>query len=292
MKIAIFGREFNSDFIAPICDLLDLLETRVSEFQIHENLYSYLTGSRRFNKPVSMFGSHEEMFKDTFCMISIGGDGTLLDTITLIKDSGIPVLGINTGRLGFLSAVSTNEVTSAAEALLGGNFSIDKRSLLRLEAPANLFGDFSFALNEFILLKRDTSSMITISVEVDGRFLNNYWADGLIVATPTGSTGYSLSCGGPIISPETQNFILTPIATHNLTVRPIVIPDASTIRLRISGRQKEYLAGLDSRMRCLSESVDFIVKKADFHINLICIGQKDFFKTIRNKLAWGLDIRN
>ncbi|HSV75593.1 MAG TPA: NAD kinase [Bacteroidales bacterium] len=292
MKIAIFGREFNSDFIAPICDLLDLLETRVSEFQIHENLYSYLTGSRRFNKPVSMFGSHEEMFKDTFCMISIGGDGTLLDTITLLKDSGIPVLGINTGRLGFLSAVSTNEVTSAAEALLGGNFSIDKRSLLRLEAPANLFGDFSFALNEFILLKRDTSSMITISVEVDGRFLNNYWADGLIVATPTGSTGYSLSCGGPIISPETQNFILTPIATHNLTVRPIVIPDASTIRLRISGRQKEYLAGLDSRMRCLSESVDFIVKKADFHINLICIGQKDFFKTIRNKLAWGLDIRN
>ena len=292
MKIAIFGREFNSDFIAPIGDLLELLETRVSEFQIHENLYSYLTGSRRFSKPVSMFGSHEELFKDTFCMISIGGDGTLLDTITLLKDSGIPVLGINTGRLGFLSAVSTNEVPSAAEALLGGNFSIDKRSLLRLEAPANLFGDFSFALNEFILLKRDTSSMITISVEVDGRFLNNYWADGLIVATPTGSTGYSLSCGGPIISPETQNFILTPIATHNLTVRPIVIPDASTIRLRISGRQKEYLAGLDSRMRCLSDSVDFIVKKADFQINLICIGQKDFFKTIRNKLAWGLDIRN
>ncbi|HSV87281.1 MAG TPA: NAD kinase [Bacteroidales bacterium] len=292
MKVALFGREFNSDFISPVNALLAKLETRVEHFQIHENFYSYLTNSCNFNRPISIFSSHEELNRETFCMISIGGDGTLLDTITLLKDSGIPVFGINTGRLGFLSAVSTNEVTAAAEALLSGNFSIDKRSLLHLASPPDLFGDFSFALNELTLLKRDTSSMITIAVEVDGKFLNNYWADGLIVATPTGSTGYSLSCGGPIISPESQNFIITPIATHNLTVRPIVIPDASTIKLRITGRQNEYLAGLDSRVSCLSESVEFVVRKAYFSINLICLGQKDFFKTIRNKLAWGLDIRN
>jgi len=292
MKIALFGREFHSDFLGQISELLVQLETRVTHFQIHENIYSFLTGTLGFDKPVSKFNSHKELHKDTFCLISIGGDGTLLDTITLLKDSGVPVFGINTGRLGFLSAVSTDEVKAAAEALLSGQFSIDKRALLHLVSPHKLFGDFGYALNEFTLHKRDTSPMITISVEVDGKFLNNYWADGLIVATPTGSTGYSLSCGGPIISPESQNFILTPIATHNLTVRPIVIPDTSTIKMRVSGRQKEYLVGLDSRMQCLPESVDFIVKKADFHINLICLGQKDFFKTIRNKLAWGLDKRN
>ncbi len=292
MKIALFGREFNPAYFTPVNTLLTALETRVTEFLVYESFYQYLSSGYNFSRPVKTFNTGKELDPDTFCMISIGGDGTLLDTITLLQDSGIPVLGINTGRLGFLSAVSTDEVSMAAEALLSGNFTLDRRSLLQLVAPEDLFGSFSYALNELTVLKRDTSTMISISAYVDGQFLNTYWADGLIIATPTGSTGYSLSCGGPIISPESHNFIITPIATHNLTVRPIVIPDTSTVKLRISGRSQDYLVVLDSRSRPLSTSVELVVKKARFSINLICLGQKDFFKTIRNKLAWGLDKRN
>jgi NAD+ kinase len=292
MKIALFGREFNPAYFAQVQTLLTSLETRVTQFLIYDSFYHYLNSGFSFSRPVKTFNHSDELDPDTFCMISIGGDGTLLDTITLLKDSGIPVLGINTGRLGFLSAVSTDEVAMAADALLSGNFTLDRRSLLQLVAPEDLFGSFSYALNELTVLKRDTSTMISISAYVDGQFLNTYWADGLIIATPTGSTGYSLSCGGPIISPESHNFIITPIATHNLTVRPIVIPDTSTVKLRISGRSQEYLVVLDSRSRPLSTSVELVVKKARFSINLICLGQKDFFKTIRNKLAWGLDKRN
>jgi NAD+ kinase len=292
MKIALFGREFNPAYFAPVNTLLTALEAHVTEFLVYEGFYQYLSNGHNFSRPVKTFNTGMELDPDTFCMISIGGDGTLLDTITLLQDSGIPVLGINTGRLGFLSAVSTDEVSMAAEALLSGNFTLDRRSLLQLVAPEDLFGSFSYALNELTVLKRDTSTMISISAYVDGLFLNTYWADGLIIATPTGSTGYSLSCGGPIISPESRNFIITPIATHNLTVRPIVIPDTSTVKLRISGRSQDYLVVLDSRSRPLSTSVELVVKKARFSINLICLGQKDFFKTIRNKLAWGLDKRN
>ncbi len=292
MKIALFGREFNPAYFSHVNTLLSALETRVSQFLVYESFYAYLSSDHNFNRPVKTFKQGDVLDPDTFCMISIGGDGTLLDTITLLQDSGIPVLGINTGRLGFLSAVSTDEVAMAAEALLTGNFTLDRRSLLHLAAPDYLFGTFSYALNELTVLKRDTSTMISISAYVDGQFLNTYWADGLIVATPTGSTGYSLSCGGPIISPESRNFIITPIATHNLTVRPIVIPDSSTVKLRITGRSQEYLVVLDSRSRPLSTSVDLVINKARFSINLICLGQKDFFKTIRNKLAWGFDKRN
>lgn len=292
MKIALFGREFNPAYFAQVNTLLTTLEKQVTQFLVYESFYGYLKSGFSFTRPVKTFRHHEELDPDTSCMISIGGDGTLLDTITLLKDSGIPVLGINTGRLGFLSAVSTDEVGMAAEALLSGNFTLDRRSVLQLVAPDDLFGNINFALNELTVLKRDTSTMISISAYIDGQFLNTYWADGLIIATPTGSTGYSLSCGGPIISPESRNFIVTPIATHNLTVRPIVIPDSSTVKLRISGRSQEYLVVLDSRTRPLSTSVELVIKKARFSINLVCLGQKDFFKTIRNKLAWGLDKRN
>lgn len=292
MKIALFGREFNPGYFSQVGALISNLEKRVTQFLVYDPFFAYLSSGFTFTKPVKTFSSSQELDPDTYCMISIGGDGTLLDTITLLQDSGIPVLGINTGRLGFLSAVSTEEVDMAARMLLSGEFTLDRRTLLQLVAPDDLFGNFSFALNELTVLKRDTSTMISISAYVDGQFLNTYWADGLIIATPTGSTGYSLSCGGPIISPESRNFIITPIATHNLTVRPIVIPDTSTVKLRISGRSQEYLVVLDSRSRPLSTSVELLIKKARFSINLICLGQKDFFKTIRNKLAWGLDKRN
>ncbi|MFO7997554.1 MAG: NAD kinase [Bacteroidales bacterium] len=292
MQIALFGREVNPDFLESFQEMIRILEARVIRFLVYEPFYEQIKDRIRFTKEARSFVRPGEIEPDTFCMISLGGDGTLLDTITLIQDSGIPVLGINTGRLGFLAAVSTDEVKQAATSLITGDFTLDRRSLISLTAPKGLFGSVNYALNELAVLKRDSSSMITISAYVDDKFLNTYWADGLIVATPTGSTGYSLSCGGPIISPDAKNFVITPIATHNLTVRPIVIPDECTIKLRISGRAQDYLVILDSRSKPLSTTVELVIQRAEFTINLVCIGQMDFFKTIRNKLAWGLDKRN
>ncbi len=292
MKIAFFGRDFDTAFLDNFRKLIRTLEQKATEFCIYEGIYKHIEQHVVFNKPLHVLPTGSRPDKDTFCMISVGGDGTLLDTITLLRDSGIPVLGINTGRLGFLSAISTDEIVHAANALMTGDYTIDRRTMLQLSSPADLFGNFNYALNELSVLKRDNSTMISISAYVDDHYLNTYWADGLIVATPTGSTGYSLSCGGPIISPESRNFIITPIATHNLTVRPIVIPDNSTVKLSISGRTQDYLVSLDSRSKPLSTTTELCIKRAAFSINLVCIGQKDFYKTIRNKLAWGLDKRN
>ncbi len=292
MKIAFFGRPFDPSFLDNFRLLIHILEEKASSFLIYEPLYRHLKEYVNFKKPVKVLASGSRPDKDTYCIISVGGDGTLLDTITLVQDSGIPVLGINTGRLGFLSAISTDEISYAAKALISGDYTIDTRTMLQLSEPSELFGNISYALNELTVLKRDTSTMISISAYVDDLFLNTYWADGLIIATPTGSTGYSLSCGGPIISPESKTLIITPIATHNLTVRPIVIPDSSQVKLRITGKTQDYLVLLDSRSRPLNTTTELIVKKATFSMNLICIGQKDFYKTIRNKLAWGLDKRN
>lgn len=292
MKIAFYGREFDPLFLESFRSLIDILEEKANSFVFYESFFAKISSHVHFKKPVHVLNNGCFPDDDTFCMISIGGDGTLLDTITLIRDSGIPVLGINTGRLGFLSAISKEDINYAAKALITGNYVIDRRAMLQLSAPSNLFENFSYALNELSVLKRDNSTMISISAYIDDQFLNTYWADGLIVATPTGSTGYSLSCGGPIISPESKNFVVTPIATHNLTVRPIVIPDSSKIKLSISGRTQEYLVALDSRSKPLSTTVELVIKRAPFPINLICVGQKDFYKTIRNKLTWGHDKRN
>ncbi len=292
MKIAFFGRAFDPAFLDNFRLMVSIMEERVSQFLVYEGLYDHIKGYVQFNKPFRVLPAGEPPDKDTFCMISIGGDGTLLDTITLLQNSGIPVLGINTGRLGFLSAISTDEITYASKALISGDYAIDNRAMLQLQSPTDLFGDFNYALNELTVLKRDNSSMIKIRAYVDDQFLNTYWADGLIISTPTGSTGYSLSCGGPIISPESKTLIITPIATHNLTVRPIVIPDNCTVKLQVSGRTQDYLLTLDSRSRPMNTTEELLIKRAPFSINLIGIGQKDFYKTIRNKLAWGLDKRN
>jgi NAD+ kinase len=292
MKIALFGREISPAFAETFQLLINSLEKNTSTLLVYEDFYNHITKFTNFKKPVKSFKSRDQLDHDTLCLISIGGDGTLLDTITIIQDSEIPVLGINTGRLGFLSSVAAEEIPIALDALFSGNYTLDKRSLLELITPEGLFGSVNYALNELTVLKRDNSSMITISAYIDDMFLNTYWADGLIVATPTGSTGYSLSCGGPIISPGSKNLIITPIATHNLTVRPIVVPDISTIRLTISGRTQDFLVTLDSRSKPLSTSVELVIKKARFSVNLMYLGHKDFYKTIRNKLAWGLDIRN
>jgi len=292
MKIALFGREVSPEFDPALQKLVHLLESKSAGIAIYRDFFAYLSGRIHFSKEPRLFKNHEELGSATDCLLSIGGDGTLLDTITLIRDSGIPVLGINTGRLGFLSAVAVDEIHDVVDALFSGNFALDQRSLIQLSSPDHLFGNENFALNELTVLKRDNSSMITINAYVDDLYLNTYWADGLIVATPTGSTGYSLSCGGPIISPGSGTLVITPIATHNLTVRPIIVADNSRVKLRISGRTQDFLVILDSRSMPLSTSVELLITKAPFSFNLICVGQKDFFKTIRNKLAWGFDKRN
>ncbi len=293
MQVALFGRKFSPDFFPVIEKMIRLLEADTTRFYVHVKFYGFLKTGFTFQKPVEVYEDHTGLPSSCFCMISIGGDGTLLDTLPFVRNSEIPVLGLNTGRLGFLSSVSTDELKESIQALKERNYRLDQRSLLMLETREdNLFESFPYALNELTVLKRDNTTMISISAYVNGHYLNTYWADGLMVATPTGSTGYSLSCGGPIISPDSENFIITPVASHNLTVRPIVIKDNSLIKLRIEGRVKSHLIVMDSRSVPLEKPVDLYIKKAHFKINLISLENKNFFQTIRNKLAWGFDKRN
>ncbi len=292
MKIALFGKSFSGEqmpFFRLMLEKLQQSNVEILFYQpYYENVKTYfesISGSKLFNH-------HEDLPPDTNFLFSIGGDGTLLETLPLVRDSGIPVLGINMGRLGFLSSISKNELGSAIDMLLKGNYSLENRSLLLLEEPSSLFTDIHYALNEVTIFRKETTSLIVIQVFVDDRFVNAYWADGLIVATPTGSTAYSLSAGGPIMVPASQNFVITPIATHNLSVRPIVIPDESRIRLKVVGRHTQYTLSMDSRMAVVDQSLDIYIQKAPFCLRLVQMDGKDFFETIREKLLWGLDIRN
>lgn len=223
-------------------------------------------------------------------LFSVGGDGTILDSLHLVRDSGIPVLAINTGRLGFLASVSTEKITFAIEQVELGLYKIEPRSLLHLESSEEIF-DYNFGLNDFVIHKKETSSMIVVHAYLNGEFLNSYWSDGLIVSTPTGSTGYSLSCGGPIIFPKSDSFVITPIAPHNLNVRPVVLSDDVVISFEISGRANSYLASLDARSHSITNQVSMAVKKADFCLNLMQLNEVNFMDTLRNKLNWGFDKR-
>ncbi len=293
MEIALFGRRFNPDYFPVIAKMIGILETQADIFYIKGTFHELIKENITFRKPVKLFDDHTGIPSTCFCMISIGGDGTLLDTLPLIRNSGIPVLGINAGRLGFLSSVSAEEIQDSIKALLESKFRIDERSLLKLDNKQNkLFGSFPYALNELTILKRDTATMIAVRAWVNNHYLNTYWADGLMIATPTGSTGYSLSCGGPIIMPDSENFIITPIASHNLTVRPIVIKDNCVVKFKVEGRTQSHLVIMDSRSVPMETPVELTIKKARFKVKLISIEQSEFFKTIRNKLAWGLDKRN
>jgi NAD+ kinase len=225
-------------------------------------------------------------------LISVGGDGTILDTITAIGDSEIPIVGFNTGRLGFLANNAKEEAKQIVEMLLRGDYELEQRSLLSLKTDDKLFGNNNFALNELTVHKKDSSSMMTIHTYINDEYLNSYWADGLIIATPTGSTAYSLSCGGPILIPQSKNFVINPIAPHNLSARPIIVPDDVEIKLRIEGREDEFLATLDSRTRTISNDTDLKIVKSKFYINLVKFEGQNFYNTIRNKLLWGIDKRN
>ena len=239
-----------------------------------------------------MFNDHESLKGNADFLISIGGDGTLLKATTYVRNSNIPIMGVNTGRLGFISSISTDQIDAAITDLYKENYKIDNRTLLEVNTSNELFGKQNFALNEVAVTKKDTSSMIKVDAYIDNEFLNSYWADGLIVSTPTGSTGYSLSCGGPIIMPHTGNIIITPIAQHNLNVRPIVVEDESTIKLKVVDRDDLALISLDSRSRAFESSVEIIIKKAGFKIKLINPNFNSFLSTVRNKLMWGIDKRN
>jgi NAD+ kinase len=292
MDIAIYGRNFNPDFYPNVQWMFDSLAKHGCRLQVYRDFYAFLEPEIRFTGEVEVFSHHYELRSTTRFLLSVGGDGTLLDTITLVRDSGIPVAGINLGRLGFLSSTSRHEITNAVEELIDGKFDLDPRSLLRLESCAGYFGELNYALNEASVYKNVPNSMITIQAWVDGMFMNSFWADGLILATPTGSTAYSLSCGGPIIAPACSSFVVTPIASHNLTVRPIVVPDSSEIRLKVDAGGKEYSLSLDSRVEVLKEGIELTFRKAAFQFNLVRLHKQHFFRAIRDKLAWGLDARN
>ena len=292
MKIAVYARQVAPANLPFLETFLNLLHDHQHQISIYQSLLTQIKSSLKIPPDCKSFSSCSEIRGNTDFLCSIGGDGTILDTLTIVQDTGIPVLGINVGRLGFLSSVASEEVQMAIESLEKGHYSLDKRSLLRLESNRTLFGDVNYALNELTIHKKDSSSMITINTFLNGEYLNSYWADGLIIATPTGSTGYSLSCGGPIIAPYSGNFVITPIAPHNLNVRPIVVSDKHVISLEVEGRSQYFLASLDSRSVTIDSTIQLAVRIQDFTMNLVRFDQDNFLGTLRRKLNWGLDTRN
>ena len=292
MTIAIFVSPYPEHFSKYIQHLIKKLETEHINLIIEEEFSIFLENNIRFNKSISTFNSYETLKNKADFLLSIGGDGTLLKAVTYVRESEIPIMGINTGRLGFISSISADQIDDAITDILKGNYKINERTLLELSSDKNLFKEKNFALNEVAVSKKDTSSMIRIDAYVDDEFLNTYWADGLVVSTPTGSTGYSLSCGGPIIMPGTNNIIITPNAPHNLNVRPIVIDDNSVVKLKVEDRDQLALVSLDSRSRAFDSETELIIKKANFKVRLVQPQNNSLIKTIRHKLMWGLDKRS
>ncbi|MBK7108140.1 MAG: NAD kinase [Bacteroidetes bacterium] len=293
MKLAVYGRLINKEAIPSVQHLFDILEARKIKFLIYEDYYPHLVNNIKFNTTPETFSrSNPEVIREIDYLISLGGDGTLLDTVTIVKDSDVPILGINIGRLGFLAGIGKNEIELCINSLERGTYSRDKRSLIHVDCNKDIFGAHPFGLNDFTIHKKDSSAMITIHTYINGEFMMSYWADGLIVATPTGSTGYSLSCGGPIIFPSSHNMVITPVAPHNLNIRPFVVSDESVISFEIEGRAENFLVTLDSRFRSIDSTVQLAVRKADFNITLLRLNEQNFLDTLRNKLGLGYDKRN
>ncbi|MES2276853.1 MAG: NAD kinase [Bacteroidota bacterium] len=291
MKIAIYGRQFNDTALPYIQQVFDNLAQHQAEIYVHHLLEVHLSG-RIVTTPYQILdqGTNLKGFIDVF--LTIGGDGTLLDMVTLIRDSGIPVIGINFGRLGFLASVNKNDIAAAIYAVVNKQFTLDSRELLKIESDGNVFGTDNFALNDITIHKRDDSAMITTHAFLNGEILNSYWGDGIIISTPTGSTAYSLSCGGPIIFPNSNSIAITPISPHNLNVRPVILPDSSTLTFEVECRSANYLVSCDSRTAVIEQSMKFKVYKAGFQLNLVRLNNESYLTTLRNKLLWGLDVRN
>ncbi|HIP36049.1 MAG TPA: NAD kinase [Crocinitomix sp.] len=292
MKVAIYGRSFDNSFSVFVQELIDIINDYNWGITFYEPYFSYLKPRLTLGSNIETFKKHKDIKDSVDLMISIGGDGTFLETIHLVRDSGIPILGVNAGRLGFLASTQKEDIKAVLQQIKEGKYRLQKRSILKLNNELDLFEGENYALNELVVHKKDSSSMITIHTYIDDLFLNSYWADGLIIATPTGSTAYSLSCGGPILVPGVRDFVITPIAPHNLNVRPVVVPDSRRITLKIEGRSKEFLCAMDSRSVPIDSSMELVITKANFMINIIQTENQNFLNTIRRKMYWGADERN
>ena len=294
MKIAIYGQYYQNSTEPIIRDIFAFFNQNKTELVIEADFLKILHEKKLIQKDYKTFSSYKELNTSFDILISIGGDGTILRAATLVRDSGIPILGINAGRLGFLASVQKDNIAQFLQFVINREFTISQRTLLSLECePENAgIADINFAMNEITVSRKDTTSMITIETYLNGEFLNSYWADGLIIATPTGSTGYSMSCGGPILTPDVKSLVITPIAPHNLNARPLVIPDDTQVRLKVSGREEQYLVSLDSRITSIKNDAVLTITKTPFRINMVEIPGVTFLKTLRNKLLWGEDKRN
>jgi len=293
MQVLIYGKQYKEKDLPHIQALFDALHEEGVTAYVYTPYLRDILGQVHFPGPYAPFDDYRDfrVHRIDFVIV-LGGDGTMLHAVTLIRDAGVPMLGINLGRMGFLSSIEKNHIVESVQKLRRGQYIIEERAMLYLESHPELFGDIPFALNDCTLLKRDTSSMITIHTFLNGDYLNSYWADGIIIATPTGSTGYSLSCGGPIIFPDSSNFVLTPVAPHNLNVRPIVLSDESVISFEIEGRGENFICTLDSRFELINAQHQLAVRKNDFPIRVVQLQDITFLHTIRQKLGWGEDIRN
>lgn len=295
MKIAIYGREFQYAVIQYVQALFDLLAEEGVEIWVYQPFNEFLADKIAWKQTTHSFEVHKDLPEDIRFMLSLGGDGTMLAAVSIIADSGIPVTGINFGRLGFLASINKDKIEDAVRQLLAGSYDIEKRVLLatyKEDGSGTTAKQLAFALNDITIIKKDSSAMITVHAYVNNELLNAYWADGLIIATPTGSTAYSLSCGGPIVMPGSGNFIITPISPHNLNVRPIVVSDSSIIRIEVDSRSDSFLFSYDSTTETVNTGAVINIQKADFTVNLIRLKNESFFSTIRHKLLWGLDTRN
>ncbi len=291
-KVAIFGQAYKNNDRQYFELLIENLNKYSIEIVIEKDFVKILTDLGVKNLDFPMFSSHNDLDTSFDMMFTLGGDGTILSAVTLVKDLGIPILGINTGRLGFLATVQKDEIENAIKSLVNNEYTIQYRALLNIDTNNHQFQDLNFALNEVTIARKNSTSMIGVEAYLDDEYLTTYWADGLVIATPTGSTGYSLSCNGPIIMPESNNLVITPIAPHNLSARPIVIPDKTKIRLKVIGREKEFFLSLDSRVSSVDISTEINLNKASFQIKIIQLNQQTFINTLRNKLLWAEDTRN
>ena len=293
MKVAIFGQYYQNDTRPIIKDIFVFFNRSNVELVIEEKFLEILYKEDIVAKKYNTFASHKDLDSSFDILISIGGDGTILRAATFIRDSGIPILGVNAGRLGFLAKVQKENIEAFLQIVLEKKYTISERTLLSMDCSPNCSEiNINFAMNEVSVSRKDTTSMITIETYLNGEYLNSYWADGLIISTPTGSTGYSMSCGGPILTPDVKAIVITPIAPHNLNARPLVIPDDTEIKLKVSGREEHYLVSLDSRITSISNNSELVIKKTPFKINMVEILEETFLKTLRNKLLWGEDKRN
>ncbi len=292
MNVLIYGKTITESQLESVQLLFDLLRKEEARVFIYEPYHQVIKSLLVIRSKVERIRDYQDLKdKEIDFVFTLGGDGTILSAATLIRDTNIPIMGINLGRLGFLASIEEKLIDQALQMLKEGRFRLEERSMLYLDSSHPIFGETCFALNDFTILKRDNSSMIIIHSYINGEFLNSYWADGLIVSTPTGSTGYSLSCGGPIVFPQSKDFIITPVAPHNLNVRPLVISDNSVISFEVEGRTENFLCTLDSRFELITQEYKLAVRKCDFGIRLVQLDEMSFLKTMRQKLMWGHDTR-